>query len=92
MTWKQFVEGTLSAVYICAFMGLLYKRVNAGIGNEAENELVKNLQTVMAQYEQKALLDAKTAEQAEITEMQRKFNQKYGLLESGHVQTHIDKQ
>lgn len=85
MSWKQFIEGALGVISLYSFFGMLCRRVNAKIGSKAENELVKNMRTVLAEYEQQGLLDAKTTEQAEITEMQRKFNEKWGLMESGCV-------
>lgn len=89
--WNELLEKTLGAISVYAFLGLLFRRVAAGIGSTTENQLADCLQKVAIEYSEKALLDTKAAEQAEITEMQRRFNQKHGLIESGHIVGHIEK-
>lgn len=91
MNWQQLLGDTLGAISVYGFLGMLINRVNAGVGSEAENRLVDDIKKVVSEYSEKALLDAKTAEQAEITEMQRRFNEKHGLMESGHIIGHVQK-
>jgi hypothetical protein len=85
MSWKQLIEETLGAISIYAFLGMAIKRVSAGLGSEAEQQLVECLKQVAEEYKGKVLLEVKAIEAADLAERQRRFDEKWGVLPSGHV-------
>ena len=88
MSWKLLLEETLGAVSVYAFLGMALKRVSLGIGSEAEQQLVDSIKKVAAEYKNKALLDMKQLEAADIEERQRRYKEKWGVSPTGHALLH----